>query len=316
MPMVSPAAAIASTLLGPLLLGCMAPPEAEELVLAEAEPLDPGELFTIPEGAPEPPVAEPEEPPPPSVVDEGPGDRPRFVLAPEREGCPVVSTEGFPAISLDGSQVVVPRAFHEQLSMTPGSLELQWHDVALGSVVRSEPVVTDELVLDDDARCEPAATLAVTRRAEQRNRELAAGRWRSLEELPLEYFDPSSHIIEAYREEHPPGERGPQVIQQHGELVLRIVGARVLERHPVAPHVHGTPFRVFGDRQTGTVVVVSVGCAGDSCTCDPSVTAQVMHWSPETFAAIERRPCKGEGGYCEPIDYDYPFEGVGGAWSI
>lgn len=75
---------------------------------------------------------------------------------------------------------------------------------------------------------------------------------------------------------------------------------------------------VYGDRTTGTVLLVTVACAGDSCTCDPSFTAHVLHWSDETFATIEARPCipadedatEDEGARegwasCEPVDQGF-----------
>jgi hypothetical protein len=63
---------------------------------------------------------------------------------------------------------------------------------------------------------------------------------------------------------------------------------------------------------------VMIACAGDSCTCDPSFTAHVLHWGEETFAAIEARPCtpgdehateaedaQGSWTSCEPIEYEH-----------
>ncbi|MDC0675509.1 hypothetical protein [Nannocystis radixulma] len=39
------------------------------------------------------------------------------------------------------------------------------------------------------------------------------------------------------------------------------------------------------------MLIVFQTCLGTSCTCDPSYTAQIAHWGPETFATIDARPC-------------------------
>lgn len=307
--------ALATTLLSTLTIGCMAPMEAEDLVFAEDEELARADMRTIPDG-PRPAqavdVSTPAPDPEPASTTPT-TDQPRFSLRPQADDCPWLHAEGFPALSADGT-TVVPRAEHLQLSYDPGSMALQWHDVALGTVQRTDPVVTDELSQGDDGQCDPAELRRLERRVGQRNRELATQRWRTMEVLPVEYFDPNTYEIEYYKDTVPMADRGVQVLVQHGELLVRIAGAKVLERHPLSPDVLGMPYEVYGDRETGTVVVVTMDCTGESCTCDPGFTAQVVHWQPETFEAIDRRACLVERGddYCEPIDF-----GVSGtAWSM
>lgn len=91
-----------------------------------------------------------------------------------------------------------------------------------------------------------------------------------------------------------------QAITQHGELIVRIPGVRVLERHPIEPG-QGSLHRVYADRESGTVLAIFTECAGDSCTCDPAFTAEVMRFEPTTFTWIDRRPCS----HCEPTDYGF-----------
>ncbi|MEX1369352.1 MAG: hypothetical protein AB1Z98_39860 [Nannocystaceae bacterium] len=310
--------ALATTLLGTLIIGCMAPLEAEDLVFAEDEELALQDMRTIPDGqrpAQDLEISTPAPEPEPGPASTTPtSDQPRLSLLPQAEGCPWLRAEGFPAISADGTTVVVPYAEHLQLSYDPGSMELQWHDVALGTVQRTDPVVTGELNQDDDGQCNPAELRRLERRVDQLERELATQRWRAMEVLPVEYFDPDTHMIEYYKDTVPMADRGVQVVVQHGEIIVRIAGAKVLERHPLSPGMLGMPYEVYGDRETGTVVVVTMDCIGDSCTCDPGFTAQVVHWQPETFETIDRRACLVERGdeYCEPIDF-----GVSGtAWSM
>lgn len=309
------AATVTVTLLLTAMSGaCMAPLEAEELVLVDEEEIDPPDLRSIPDGerAPSPP---PE--PPPVEAERSPAvgsDVPYFDLSVDEEGCTVVSAEGFPAISPDGRTVVVPAAEHFQLSDLPGTLGLQRHDVELGTITWQEVVAAGDGLRDDDMSCEPSAARALRRRVRALNRELASQPWRTMEPLPVEYYDPYTFDIELYKEGTPPSERMVQLIIQHGEILARIAGVRVLEREPLASHMQGSVHEAYGDRETGSVVVVSMTCAGDSCTCDPAFSAQVLRWAPETFDAIERRPCEDDESTCEPIDYG--FNGQGLAWTI
>lgn len=313
--------ATTAVMLGTLLGGCMAPPEAEDLVLAERETADAFDLCSIPDGerpAPAPPtdVVEPEPEPiePAPTRSSGP---PRFIPDRGPDACWGVKAQGFPAISTDGRTVVVPEAQHLQLSDTPGDLALRWLDTAAGTVTRTDPVITDS-DWGGDEECDPAGRRSLRRSARATNRALAEGSWRTMEPLPIDLFYPDTYMIEVYLEEFSPRERAPQLIVQHGEAIVRVPGVEVLERHPIEST--GEPYAVYGDRHTGTVVLVTMACNGESCTCDPRFSAQVLHWQPSTFEAIERRPCDRDGtgdegeNYCDPIDYGF---GTGDdAWSF
>lgn len=309
-------------LLGALLAGCMAAPEAEELVIAELEEAELPELRSIPEGERMPAAAEEgeameDEPEPPAqeAAARSSARAPRFTLEVDEDGCPTVSAVGFPAISADGETVVAPQTEHFQLTYVPGHMDLEWHDADTGAIVRREEVVLDEDVArDDDMGCSPSNTLRLRRRLRQRNRELAEHRWRTMERLPIELFYPETHMIEVFKE-LPVADRRVQLLVQHGEIVVRIVGVKVLERSQLALHMQSMAYQVFADRETGAVVLVTMDCVGEDCTCDPAFTSQVLHWQPETFEALDRRPCEDdESGYCDAIDFGFNGDGV--AWSI
>jgi hypothetical protein len=311
--------------LATLLTGCMASPEAEDLVFLEDEREEMIEIRAIPFVEPSQrvvPPAEPESEPEPATQTE-PGSRrtssrPRFVAAaPGPDACWGVEAVGFPAISEDGTTVVVPRDTHLQMSPVPGTMDLEWHDLASGAVGLQPIVIHEEFDETDDSSCNHVSR-GIRRRARAANEALADVRWRVMEELPVALLEPS--IADEPRAEYlakvAPAERVVQLVTRHGEAVLRIPGVAVLERHSLLGG--GEPFAVYGDRTTGTVVLVTIRCAGDSCTCDPSFTAQVLHWSDETFAAIEARPCtpgdedatqaedaQDSWTSCEPIEHEH-----------
>ncbi|MCH9685134.1 MAG: hypothetical protein K0V04_27095 [Deltaproteobacteria bacterium] len=312
-------------LLGTLALGCMAAPQADDLVLDETELTVPTAVPSIPDGPrAAPTVADPpapiESPPPPRSVRRR-GDHPRFVRTHTAGECSGVSSRGFPAISADGQTVVAPQADHIQLSFNPGSLALQWHDTALGTVERSDPVIVGESPYDDDGECSTAVRRGIHRRVRRRNADLAAQSWRTMEPLPIELFHPDTAFVELHEDQTSIPDRSPQLLIQHNEIIVRIAGVKVLERHPIAAWMRDSVFRAFADRDTGTVLIMSMGCSGDSCTCDPSFETQVLHWQPETFRAIDRHPCEvdpdaadGDQGVCGPQDYGYLGEAA--AWSM
>lgn len=55
-----------------------------------------------------------------------------------------------------------------------------------------------------------------------------------------------------------PGDWGPQLAARNGEIALRITGVKVFERHDPS----GNPYAAYGDRETGTVVLLTVECVG------------------------------------------------------
>jgi hypothetical protein len=321
-------ALVTVTVLGSVLVGCMALPEAEELVFLDDEREAMPELRAIPYDE-APPVAPPVEvAPEPEPADETEPEpaprrvptRPRFVAdAPGPDACWGVQAEGFPAISDDGTTLVVPRTNHLQLQLSPGTMGLEWRDVASGHVTRSDPVVIfDESYDEVDERACGRVARGIRRRAHAVNANLAAVSWRVMERLPVALGDlgVSDEARAEYLAQVPSGERVVQLVARHGEVALRIPGVKVLERHPLPTD---DVVAVYGDRVTGTVVLVGRECVGDSCTCDPSFTAYVLHWSPESFNAIAERPCVAAGEDVEEPPYEgatsceaveYEFDGV------
>ncbi len=301
--------------LGLLLCGCMGLPEAEKLVLAEDELTELPALRAIPDAEPSStapaPVPEPPESPPTL--------RPRFVLAPQgSDSCWGFAAEGLPAISVDGTTIAVPDAKHIQINADPGHLSLLLRDVASDDITQTHAILEGASIVDDveQGTCGQASR-EVRRRVAAANRVLDAGRWRTLELLPVSFAsdDRTDEDREGYLASVPAAARIVEVGIRHGEVFVRIPGVQVLERAPASAATRGYPFAVYGDRESGTVLLVSLNCAGYSCTCDPRFTSQVLHWSPTTFAAIDERPCvadpdqrpstRGQWGGCEPNDFDF-----------
>ena len=323
-------ALVTMSALGSLLVACMAAPEAEELVLVDEDRQAMPELHAIPyDEMPAPaappveavPEVEPEPETEPEPAPRRTSTRPRFVADTGPDACWGVRAEGFPAISDDGTTLVVPQSHHLQVQLYPGDMGLEWRDVASGHVTRTEPVaIFDDSFFDQDGEllCGRLAR-SVRRRAHAANESLAAVEWRVMERLPVALPDLGiSEVLHAeYLAQVPPRERVVQLVPRHGQVALRIPGVEVLERHalPVDDVVE-----VYGDRATGTVVLVERKCLGDSCTCDPGFTAHVVHWSPESFDAIAERPCiaasendeHGASTSCEAVELE--FDGT--PWAI
>ena len=93
----------------------------------------------------------------------------------------------------------------------------------------------------------------------------------------------------------PASERPVQAVVRGRELVVRIPGVKVLARAPIPDDVHAASVdEVHVDRATGTVLVTYAFCDGDSCSCDPRFSTQILHWAPEVLAAIDDRPCRSD----------------------
>jgi hypothetical protein len=314
------AIALLGATLGSLLTGCTTVPEAEDVVvdakrkatpepnaIPVAEPVEniaePVEAAPEPEAVPEPeaapePEAVPEPEPAPKAKRPPPFEpkpvRPRIVVEKGRDACGGVDAKGFPAISDDGKTVVLPRDDQLQSQGTAGTTRLEWHDVASGSIRQSQPIALDPVFHDsgeDSGLVDCKRTARNSRQnASAANEALDAVSWHTMEKLPVAFhdfgFDAESHA------EHlrtvPPADRVVQILAQQGEVVLRIPGVKVLERHPKTAE---EPIAVYADRATGTVLIVFRSCLGTSHTCDPSYAGQVVHWNPETFATIDARPC-------------------------
>lgn len=233
--------------------------------------------------------------------------RPRIVLERVRadpETCWHLRAEGFPALDDAAGIVVVPSSDILQLSPIPGEMRLEWHEVATGEL-RDAQVLVPPLATTDRASC-ARALAELQRHVAAANARLAAGTWRSLPRLPVAYLPRAS--TRSYRLEVPAAQRRVQLVVQGGALITRIPGVRVLARHPLAPRMGDQLFVVFGDRRAGVVVVVTLECTGDDCTCDPGFRPQVLRWESALFDAVARLPCDpadSEYMTCSPQDLDF-----------
>jgi hypothetical protein len=273
-----------------------ATPDVDALDDLEDEPSIEDREWSVPDGEiePEPRALVTDVVAPPRIVVRAAG---------ERDASARVESRGFPAIDTHG-EIAIPLAHVLMLSNRPGRLDLTW--LAADGSTRTDAIVTDDDVHEDD---ETAARLHrhVAARARRANAALAARTWRPLARLPIEL---------GYREMPeldpvPADERPVQAVVQHGQLVVRIPGVRVLERHDLeidGDFVH----RVYADRTSGTALVVVGGCKGEDCTCDPGFAAQRMQWSEATFAAIDAHPCitHAEQNACDlrPMPFEEPFD--------
>jgi hypothetical protein len=264
------------------LLGCSAPPRSDEVALStESEGLVWADHARIPDrhllAAPR--ATEPER----TVV--GPA-HPKVSATFEEidEGLwslQDLSAVDMPAIDVDKGIVVVPQLEILQLSTIVGWWEVSWLDPSGNE---------ESLALVDDSPRE------VRRRVREVNAKLRASQWRTMQRLAVELPTDDDFVDP----DEPPGERRVQAITQHGELIVRIPGVRVLERHPLE-HERRSLHRIYADRDSGTVLAIFMECTGEDCTCDPAFTAEVMRFDEATFTWIDRRPCS----HCEPTDFGF-----------
>lgn len=288
----------------------MSPIEAEELRYdADDSPSPDTRILAIPDGVSQPPVqpevAAPEAEP---VVATPTIRTPRYRLGGDGtlDDCLDVAAEGFPAIDNTGGLVATSQEQWLQLTPLPGPTTLRI--ISLG-----DDGLADELISivpeDADTMEEKACrSLRTQVRKDVRiaNAELAARGFRSMEALAVQYGDAEAPA-ETYLET-PVRERPLQVIVQHGEAIVRIPGVKVYERDAIDRGPGDWLYAVHGDRSTGTVVLTFANCEGDSCTCDPLFTAEVMPWDEETFAALDAHPCadpESEDGRCHGTDYGF-----------
>jgi hypothetical protein len=274
------------------LSGCSAHAVDVSLTLEEEEAA--GRRFAgyehAPEGAPRPapePVLE-------RVEHGNTPAAPRIVVELGREYGPpfAVSARDMPAIDVGDGTVVVPDLEILELSTAHGPFDVLWLSKTGPSTV--SPVV---------ARGEWVWTREMSTRTRELNERLRERSWRKMEPLPVEYMHPDDHP-DFYRERTAPHERPVQVLTRHGELIVRILGVRVLERHLVGTTdmLHA----LYADRETGTIVAVFMACVGEDCTCDPVFTVQRMQFDLETLQVIDRHPCREDHrGDCGPVDYGY-----------
>ena len=202
-----------------------------------------------------------------------------------------------PAIDDEGV-VVTAASFHMIEGPTPGDfrVELRKQD----ELVEAFPIAVSTDSMDASTCARDRRT--VGRGARAANKALASHRWRPMLELPVEYADDDTY--RRALDETSAVDRPVQLIQKGDNLVARVVGVNVLERHAIPRRrtidahwsvrkFRGTVDSVYADRETGTVLVIYRGCAGSSCTCDPAYTSVVLHWSEATFDRLDSHPCRG-----------------------
>jgi hypothetical protein len=268
--------------------GCMAPAPGGSLALQENEIGDRSfagyEL--VPDGVPIPEprsVAD-------RVVPSDPAPRIRLEID---AGALDVSARGLPAIDVHDGTVVIPELQILQLSTAYGAFDLVWLTASGGREVW--PVADGGWTSTRDLR----------NGVREINASLQERSWRRMEPLAIEYMNPDD-APEDYKERLAPGERPVQVLSHKGELIVRVLGIRVLERHPLVgatDSIHA----LYADPETATVVAVFMTCTGEDCTCDPEFTVQRMQFDPATLQAIDRHPCVEEDhrGGCGPVDYGF-----------
>jgi hypothetical protein len=232
---------------------------------------------------------------------------PRYVLGGEGtvDDCISVRAEGMPAIDVTGSLVATTEEQYLQLSTQQGHMDLHLDDRDDPARSTTFSIVPPGHFTDDDRACRILRT-RVRRQIAAANAELAAHAWRTLEPLPVQYGNPDT--APEVHQEVPVAERPLQVIVQHGEAIARIPGVKVYERHPTPERSGYSLYDVHGDRETGIVLLTFAECIGDSCTCDPLFSAEIVRWSPETFEALDAHPCAdpdAEDGRCRGIDYGF-----------
>lgn len=284
-----------------VLLACMSPIEAEELRYdADDSPSPDTRILAIPDGVSPPPV-QPEVVAPTIVA-------PRYRLRGDGtiDDCFDVDAEGFPAIDSAGGLVAASQEQWLQLTPFPGPTTLRI--ISLGDEGLADERIS--IVPEDaDTMEEKACRLLraqVRRDVLVANADLAARGFRTMEALAVQYGDaevPADTYLET-----PVRERPLQVMVQHGEVIARIPGVKVYERQAIHRGTGDWLYAVHGDRSTGTVVLTFANCEGDSCTCDPLFTAEVIQWSEETFAALDAHPCadpEAAGGRCRGTDYGF-----------
>lgn len=287
-----------------LIAACTSTVAAEDYALEDERAAALGDGLVLPDGeriadrslAPDPVETIPEVEPEPAPPEGGP-PRIRVEFDPTDYCRPSFTPTGFPAIDVDAGIVVVPLAHVLQLSSTPGALDLVWFDASTGAEIERNVLLHEDGILGDALEEEgeeidctrPSAPVRAAVRAA--NRALRARTWVTMERLPVElFYDYGPETAADYREQTPVAERPVQVLLQHGHAIARVLGVKVLERHDV-PNSMSMVHEVYAHRPSGTVVFGTRDCDGESCTCDPRSSAAILHWKPETFAAIDAHPC-------------------------
>ncbi|MEM6990449.1 MAG: hypothetical protein AAF721_08130 [Myxococcota bacterium] len=333
---------------------CAVPTESLEV---EEQPLGERVGAVVPEApdgsvwAPRPAVAaeaveappEPEPAPEPALPT-GARVRPALTVSitGEREGCTLkVSASGFPAYDPATDRVVVlHRSAPQLMGGDVGTLELMWFDGASGEV--------DEVISIFEAH--QAYDCARAHRKAQRQvrasrKALARAAFEVMEPVAVEWLVSPVTQLEAIREMKaemaeeeaaeaaaraaagepplPPEETAPepappvQVFSRNGNLIARIAGVKVLERHPTSIDTESISVdSVHGHRASGTVVITEIDCAGDSCSCDPASSFEVVRWQPSTLQHIDEHPCLAEAGYDDECEIESVFGEGSAPWQL
>lgn len=287
-----------------VLLACMSPVDADALRYDDEDGLgSDSRILAIPDGVSSPPARAEVAAPEPAT-----GDAPRYRLGGEGtvDDCISVDADGFPAIDRTGRLVAVS---HEQwLQLTPlaGLTTLRIISLADEDLEDERMTIVPEGADTTDERVCRSVRAQVRKDVRRANDDLAARGFRAMDALAVEYGD--AEVAANDELETPARGRPLQVVVQHGEAIVRIPGVKVYERHAIDRPQGDLLYAVHGDRATGTVVLTFANCMGDSCTCDPLFTAEVMRWSPETFAALDAHPCadpESKDGLCHGISYGF-----------
>ncbi len=230
--------------------------------------------------------------------------QPRLVVG-RGSDCWSLRAEQFPALSERGDVIVTAKRSVKQLSSVPGTMTVELISVENGASTRSFELLPDMQIPEDAASCRRFRRKLV-RRVREANRALAERRWQPLQRLPIATVERASTGL--YRLETQPRDRHVQLVLQHGELIARIPGVQVLERHPWK-FSNAEPVAAYGDRQHGLAVILAMRCAGTNCTCDPQYESTLVRWREETFDAVTRRPCRPEQTpNCLAESYDFPLD--------
>jgi hypothetical protein len=236
---------------------------------------------------------------------------PRYVLV---EGdpygnCLTVTSRGMPAIDVTGTLVATSFEHLLQGSHWHGEIELRITNLDAPEESKAVTILTAREGRFDEERACRVVRRRVRSRVQAANATLEAHQFKSLQWLRVGFWEP-----EADPEEYtnpPPRERPLQVAVQGSEVIVRVPGVKVHERHPVRRRDPTSLYAVHGHRETGVVVLTFSDCAGDSCTCDPLLSSEIVRWTDSTFATLEQQPCTDPGatdGRCRPFLYHTELE--------
>lgn len=222
--------------------------------------------------------------------------------------CPFsVDAIGFPAVRSDGKQVVT--TVRDVLSASDGedeTMTLSWQDTAVEGV-QEDVLVFDGGTVTYDYEAGDSAQLNACRKfrkqvvanAREINARLREHAWRPMEPMAATIVDDQygdgfdrEAILELA-----PNDRPVEFLWQRNEAIFRISRVKVLARSVALwsgggdeycdsqPH----PDRMWGDRESGTVVVTYDHQSG-ACFCYPPTEVGVLQVPDRVFEELEVRP--------------------------